>query len=288
MGVGQIIADTFGIVKSRFGSLLAVWAIYFAITIACWMILGLGMGATMMTTLLPTGQIDPPVFGAGTIIFMILFYIGYLVVVMAQYASLIVAASPVRRSTALDAVSAGWRAAPALVLLMLVIGVAYLVCVLILVFAGFALRGLAGEGTSAVLVILLVPVLVWLGIRLAPLLAVIAVDGVRNPFDAISQAWNLTRGHALAIFLASLVLLLIVVGAALVIMLPSIGMIRAMSDPASVADTSPALGVGFVLSMVGFFLVAAVFSLCQAAFQAVIHARLSRLQGEPAAPLTEI
>lgn len=142
MGVGQIIADTFGIVKSRFGSLLAVWAIYFAITIACWMILGLGMGATMMTTLLPKGQIDPPVFGAGTIIFMILFYIGYLVVVMAQYASLIVAASPVRRSTALDAVSAGWRAAPALVLLMLVIGVAYLVCVLILVFAGFALRGL--------------------------------------------------------------------------------------------------------------------------------------------------
>ena len=33
MSVGQIISDTFGAVKDRFGQLLGLWAIYFAITI---------------------------------------------------------------------------------------------------------------------------------------------------------------------------------------------------------------------------------------------------------------
>src|SRR5690606_18555075 len=32
MGVGQVISDTFAIVKERVGPLLALWAVYFAIT----------------------------------------------------------------------------------------------------------------------------------------------------------------------------------------------------------------------------------------------------------------
>ncbi len=44
MGVGQIISGTFGIVKDRLGQLLALWAIYFAITIVLFFALGTGIG----------------------------------------------------------------------------------------------------------------------------------------------------------------------------------------------------------------------------------------------------
>ena len=44
MGVGQIISDTFAIVKARFGPLLGLWAIYLAITLVLFAVLGVGMG----------------------------------------------------------------------------------------------------------------------------------------------------------------------------------------------------------------------------------------------------
>ena len=59
--------------------------------------------------------------GAGMIVFLVLFYLAYILVAMAQYASLISVASPLRQANFSDALSAGWRAAPALLMLMIVL-----------------------------------------------------------------------------------------------------------------------------------------------------------------------
>ena len=88
MGIGQVISDTFGMVKGRFGQLLGLWAIYFAITIALVFVLAIGIGGTGLAGL-ATIESNPLAVGGGMILVIGLFYLGYLLVAMAQYASLI-------------------------------------------------------------------------------------------------------------------------------------------------------------------------------------------------------
>lgn len=286
MGIGQIIADTFGTLKSRLGPLLAVWAVYFLITIVCWFAFTFALGASSLAAFVTSDPTTVSTFSAGTIFFMILFYIAYLLLMMAQYASLVVAASPIASATGSEALDAGWRSAPALFLLLIVLVVAYLLCVVVIGLAGMALSMVAGNGIGAVLLLVLLPVVIWLAARLTPLLAVIAVDGVRNPFDAIARAWALTRGHALTIFLALLALVLIMALVATAVMIPFLGTVRAMTDPANLAGAPPFMGGGIIMTLLGFAVLSVFCNLLQAAFQAVVHARLT--QGAREAPAVEI
>jgi len=283
MGIGQVISDTFGTVKGRFGSLLGLWAIYFAITIVLTFALGIGMAGVGIAGL-STIESNPLAAGGGIIVVMLLFYIGYIFVAMAQYASLILMASPLRQITLGEALGAGWRAAPALFLLMIVLLVGYFAVAMIFGAAGTTLSA-GGEAAGGILALLLLPVLVWLGCRLAPLFAVVAVDGVRNPFAAIARCWRLTRGHALSIFLVSLVfgvILTVICGIAL---LPSIGLLSSLADPAALAQSgsvAPAFG-GIALLFLGFLVASVLFNLLYCAFMAVIHSTLSGAAGEGAA-----
>lgn len=286
MGIGQVISDMFGMVKGRFGSLLALWAIYFALTIALSFVLFIVIGmagiagfAAMGSDPLATG--NPLAAGVGVILAVVLFYIGYVFVAMAQYGSMISMASPLRQMTVGDALGAGWRAAPALLLLMLVLLVGYFAVAMVFAAVGTAFSAM-GEAAGGLIALILLPVLIWLGCRLAPLFAVVAVDGVRNPFTAIARSWHLTRGHALTIFLASLVFMVIMLVVAGVAMLPSIGLLRSMADPAAVSDVGPALG-GMGLFFLGFLIVSVLFNVCYCAFLAVIHGTLSGAAGEGAA-----
>jgi hypothetical protein len=289
MSIGQILGDTFAMVKGRFGSLLALWAIYFAITIGLSMILVVGFGAVGLAGLATMGDGDALstggvlAAGGGMILFVVLFYLGYLLLVMAQYASLIAMASPLRQLTVGDALGTGWRAAPALLLLLVVLMIGYLVLAVPVGLLGTAFSSM-GESAGGLLLLLLVPVLVWLGCRLAPLYAVVAVDGVRNPFTAISRAWHLTRGHALTIFLASLVFMIVLIALCGIALLPSIGMLRSMADPTALTEAAaaPALG-GMALFFLGLLVVGVLFNLCYCAFLSVIHATLSGARGEGAA-----
>jgi uncharacterized membrane protein len=160
-------------------------------------------------------------------------------------------------------------------LLMIVLIVGYVVVALVM---GLLSSAIGGAG-SIVLTLLMLAVVVWLGCRLAPLFAVTAVDGVRNPFTAIGRAWRLTEGHALTIFLASLVILVILVVIAGVALLPSFGMIANLADPTAMADVGSALG-GMGLMFLGFLVVSALFTMIYSAFQAVIHGTLSNSTGE--------
>jgi hypothetical protein len=291
MSVGQVISDTFGMVKGRFGSLLGLWAVYFGITMVLSVVFVIGIGAAGLAGVASIGESDALAgsnalaVGTGMVVLFVVFYVVYILVAMAQYASMIIMASPLRQTTFGDALGAGWRAAPTLLLLMVVLILGYLAVAIVLSLAGAAASAIGNAG-SAVLVLVLLPVLVWLGCRLAPLLAVVAVDGVRNPFTAIARSWRLTRGYALTIFLASLafmVILLLVCGVAL---LPSIGLLRSMADPAGFssveAAAQPALGA-MLLFFLGILVVSVLFNLCYCAFMAVIHGTLAGAAGEETA-----
>lgn len=281
MGVGEIISDTFRMVKERFGPLLGLWAIYFAITLGLSFVLAIGIGVAGVAGL-SAMESNPLAASGGIIVAFVLFYVGYLALTMAQYASLIMMASPLKQLSVGEALGAGWRAAPALFLLIVVmiVGHAAVAAVLGLVGAGLSVAGEAGSALSA---LVLIPVLVWLGCRLAPLFAVVAVDGVRNPFAAIARSWRLTRGHALTIFLVSLVFMVIlglVLGVAL---LPSLGLLASLADPASMTDptavAAPAMG-GIALLMIGMLVAGVLFNLLYCAFMAVVHAKLAGVAGE--------
>ena len=284
MGIGQVISDTFGMVKARFGQLLGLWAIYFAIFIGLMLALGIGLAATGIAGFAAL-ESNPLAAGGGMIVLFVLFYLGYLFVAMAQYASLILAASPLRQIDVGEALGAGWRAAPAMLLLVVVLAIAYVVVVMVLGLVGtaFSAMGQVGSGLFALLTF---AVIAWLGCRLAPLFPVMAVDGVRNPFTAISRSWQLTRGHALSIFLVSLVFVLILAVACVIALLPSIGVLRSLADPATLAGAgsaaAPAAG-GIALLFVGVLVVSVLFTLCYCAFLAVIHSKLSGAAGEGAA-----
>jgi hypothetical protein len=219
--------------------------------------------------------------GAAMVLVLIVVYVGYLLVAMAQYASLITMASPTGRPTFGDALGAGWRAAPALLLLMVVLIVGYIAAALVFSLFGVVVAA-TGDAGSVVLALVLLPVLVWIGCRLTPLFAVVAVDRVRNPFKAIGRSWRLTRGHALTIFLASLVLMVILLLICSVALLPSIGLLRSMADPAAMAGAD-AMGQAFggmALFGVGLLVASVLFNLLYCAFMAVVHGTLTSATGE--------
>jgi hypothetical protein len=267
-------------VKDRFGPLLGLWAIYFAITIALTIVFGIGMaavGVAGMATMEESG--NPLAMGGGMVVLVVLLYAGYLLLTMAQYASLILMASPTGRPAFGDALSSGWRAAPALLLLMVVLILGYVAIALLFGGAGSAL----GSAGGTVFALLMFPVLAWVGCRLALLFAVVAVDGVRNPFTAISRSWRLTDGHAMAIFLASLVFMVILVVICGVALLPSFGMLSSMADPESLAEAGGAAAGGMLLLMLGFLVASALLTIGYSAFMAVLHGTLTTAGGEGAA-----
>jgi hypothetical protein len=287
MGIGQVLSDTFGIVKARFGPMVGLWAIYFGITIALFVGFGIAIGMAGIGSLAAMASGDSvnasgSFAAAGAMVAVVaLFYLGFLLVALAQYASMIQLSSPLRQLTVGEALGTGLRASPALLLLMVVLMIGYIVltiplAVFVSVFPGDS------DGATAIVLLLLLPVLVWLGCRLSTLFAVVAVDGVRNPFKAIARSWHLTRGHALTIFLASLLFVVILGLAAAVVLLPSMGVLRAMADPASLSEAGAAVG-GFLLFGMGMLVLSVLFVLSYCAFMAVIHATLAGARGEGAA-----
>jgi hypothetical protein len=283
MEIGQVISGTFGVIKARLGPLLGLWAIYFAITVVAFIaftiVAGVGIGAAGMAGLTSAAEGNLGAVGAGMIVFIVLFYLGYILLAMAQYSSLIAMASPLQEPTVGSALSAGWRAAPALLL----VTAALLFCYFVVALA-FGLVSVALGEASVVLVVLAVPVLIWIGCRLAPLYAVVAVDGVRNPIAAVRRSWNLTQGYALKILLVSLVFLAILLVLCAILLLPSFGVLASLADPAGLdaANAAPAV-VAMLLMFAGFLAVGVMFNVCYCAFMAVVHGTLVGASGEGAA-----
>jgi hypothetical protein len=279
MSVGQLLSDTFGMVKARFGGLVGLWAVYLAMIIALVILFAVVVGTAGIAGLGALGEGNvSAIAGGGFVVGAIVFYVGYFLVVMAQYASLVTMASPLRQPSFGDAFGTGWRSAPALLLLIIVMMIAYLVLAIPFGLLAAALASL-GAARRALTLLIALGVMLWVGSRLAPLFAIIAVDGVRNPFTALARSWRLTSGHALTIFLTLLSFLVIMIVVCGIALIPSFGLLRTMADPSGLGSAGAALG-GVGLLMLTFVVLGVVFTVSYAALLAVIHGSLSNAAGE--------
>jgi hypothetical protein len=148
---------------------------------------------------------------------------------------------------------------------------AMIAAVVILLPTMFAATFLANIAFAIGLLLLIVPGLYVLG-RISMIPAAIAVEGRRNPIDAIRRSLALTRNHGFAIAWVFVALLVVAAIAGLAL--------RSAFGSAAILLAGQETGI-FVASLVGA-LVAAATSLLQAALIARIYVRLAATPTVPA------
>lgn len=205
----RVISQTVSAVTGRLGTLLGVWAAFFAIQIVLFLVMGGMMGGAVFGSLMAGGTMmeggNPDALAGlsvGLIVGLFVLYLVYLVVGAASVAALSAASSPLIRPSAGESVAIGFRAAPTLVGVIFILLLAYLVSVLAVLGVVGLLREIAdglAAGLAVVAVFLIWPVLIWAACRVSIVFPVIAVDRETGPVAAIRRAWGLTRGHVLKI-----------------------------------------------------------------------------------------
>jgi hypothetical protein len=271
--IGQILGKTGEVVKSRIGGLLGIWGVYFVAQIVLMIVVGMMIGASVFGAMAGLGG-DPSAagaagFGAGLIVMIILAYLVILLVVVAQSSSLIAFASPLQRLSLGDALNVGFRSALPMLGVMVLLLIAYFVCALIIGIV-MGVLGSASSMLSGLVAILLIPAGIWVMCRICTINAVVAVEGVTNPINAITRGWAQTRSNVLAIFgvMVIFAVALFVVGGLLFMPMFSSMMSASMSGAA------PSFaGMGF--SMVLLFLFSIVMTVVSSALFSVIHAEVS-------------
>lgn len=272
-GVSQILGQTAKVLKARAGGLFGLWGVYFAGQILLFVILGVVIGASTFGSLAAgAGGADPGSamagFGAGMILAIIVAYLLILLVALAQSSSLIAYASPLQKLSFGDALNSGVRSALPMLGVAVLMLIAYFVLALVLGLV-LGVLGAVSTAVSGLLAILMIPAGIYLMCRICTINAVVAVDGVTNPINAISGGWAQTRGSVWAIIGVMVIFLiaLLIVGGLL--LWP---FIRA-SVEAGAGGAPDFSGMG--LSMLGFFVFSVAISVVSAALVAAIHAELS-------------
>ncbi|MDJ0642203.1 MAG: hypothetical protein QNJ15_05250 [Erythrobacter sp.] len=274
--IGRVFANTFAMVRERWGPMLGLWATFFAALIVYFMIFGglLGGSAFLLGSAMGgDGFGDDPLAGMGIGFFLMIlvFYVGYFAIAFGQQGSMIAMASPFRRPTFGEAFSLGLKGGLSFLGVVLVLIVAYIVLALI----GALFVAMLGEVGGIILAILVLPVAIYIGCRFAVLVPVIVVEGVFNPIKAITRTWEVTRGKALGIFV---IYLIFTVVAGIALMLP-FGIFFGSIYASIEAGADP--GIGSVLFMgLLFMLVFIAFMLITASMVASLHAEISDSQAE--------
>lgn len=272
LSIGGIISQTFSMTMQRIGSLLGIYAIYFVLQI----VLAAVMFGAVGSSLMMAGAMESPMaMGAGGVLIMIVAYIAYLLVYMAQGASLVHNASPTHSPALGDSFMEGLRAIPALIGLALLLAVGYIAAAIVLAIVG-AIFSMAGDAGSVLFLIAVFLGLIYLACRLSLIMPVIVVEGVQNPITAIRRSWKLTSGHTGKIFVVILIFSLIVVAALLAMVALMGGSMMGFAASAGNIDTAaPALGATMIVFFLGFMLLMVLLALLSAAFMAVLHASLA-------------
>jgi hypothetical protein len=264
--IRRVFVTGWAMFRQRFWVLLGMWAVFFAIQIGGSILLGIGALLMGAAGLAGFGSLleDPAAaagVGIGMIVVFVLLYSAYIVLVLAQQAALVTLASPLEEPSFGAAISRGFRSA-----------LPFFGVVVLLVIGWFALSFLAGAlatmgGGSPVgelvRLVLLVPLLVYLGCRLSVLVPVVAVERVFNPIAALRRCWAVTQGKLRSILLALLAFLavtLVLLGVPFGILLSLV-----LNDPVGAESTAAAL-----LPLV-FFPVLIVYSIFAATYVAALH-----------------
>lgn len=275
--IGRVFATSWAMLRQRFWLLVGMFAVFFAIQMVGSVVLGIvvalvgvagaaGIGAGIEDPAAITGM------SIGFIIFMALFYGAYLVLVLAQQAAMVVLASPLEEPSFGTALGRGFKSALPFFGITIILVLGYLVLAG-LVFglagaAGFA-GGAAGGVVGILMLVLLAPVMIFLGCRLSVLVPVVAVDQVFNPIAAIRRSWTVTAGRVTGIFLSMLAfgaLTLVIIG------LPFLLMFGAISG----AEDNPEAAIGaMVLAFLGFIPLMLAYSAFASAYMASLHSEVT-------------
>lgn len=282
VNIGQIISNTAEMIKERFWLLLGVWAIFVGLSMALFVGLGVMLGGSMVgLAALGSDNLDNPAalggLGAGFILSIIVFYVSFILVSIAQQAAMTAMASPIDRPAFSDAIGRGFKAGLTFLGILVLFVIAYLIVSLLaaLLIAALSLLGDVGPLIAA---ILLIPVMVYVFCRFATIMAVVAVEKVFNPITAINVAWSQTRGRVLGI----LVILVIASLAAVVavgipfLILGASGGALASGDPAALEGAGAGVGIAFLL----LFLLFVAYQIFSVTLSACLHADISQHHAE--------
>lgn len=272
--IGRLFSTAWTMLRGRFWPMAGLWAVFFAIQIGSSMVLGIGMmgaGAAGAASL-GAGLDDPAALagmGIGLIIYTVFFYGAYVLIALAQQAATITLASPLEEPVFGAAMARGFKSALPLFAITLMLLIAYFA----IAAAVGTVVGLAGAGGGPALgiglALIFVPVVVYLGCRLAVLVPVVAVDQVFNPVAAVRRCWALTRGRVVSILLAIIAFLVV---SAVVLGLPVLLIFGAGSS----TEDSPAAGVGlFLLAVLLFIPLLVAYSLFASTFIAALHSEVT-------------
>lgn len=207
MDIRRVFSISFAMFRQRFWLLLGMWLVFLVIQLAAAIALFIGVmvmglaGAAGVTA----GLDDPAAlagFGIGMIAVLVVFYGGYIVILLAQQAAMVTIASPLEEPSFGGAMVRGFRSALPFFALAVLLLLGYFVIALgVMVLLGVS-DAAGGGALSAILPLLSLPLLIYLACRFAVLIPVVAVEQVFNPFKALRRSWSVTRGKVLAILLA--------------------------------------------------------------------------------------
>lgn len=254
------LSEAWTLFKGRFGPLLALAILYYVLLIAIFGIVGVTMGSAFSGG--PTASA-----GAGAMIgFIFLYVLIYAIGFFHQAASCRICSAR-HQATLGEAMASGIRCVPTL------FGVAVLAIIaLIALVAAFSIvsavlvAGVKSSGLGLLVSLALLMGFAYLGMRLSMVLPVVANEDQRNPIHAIGRSWQLTRGHALKLFLLFLMVALVIGGIGLLMVMLTIGIPSAGSAP------NGAGVIGLFIAMIVFGLTIGIYFI---ALVAAIHNQLS-------------
>ncbi|TIX51418.1 hypothetical protein [Alteraurantiacibacter aquimixticola] len=266
LSAGRILSGTWGVVARCFPALMGMWLLYFAIYLAASLLFALviGMSAYSSSEIGNTASLYG--FADSILLGMVLFYLGWILLWLAQLGSMTAKASPVQDIAFGEAVSAGVRSCLTLFVVTVLLGalgiLALLISAVIARISGLS-DELAGLGGLAVV---LVPA-IYLWSRLSLVVPIAAIEGGRNPFKIMARSWRLTRAHWNAIFVAA-------IGFAVLQLL--LGLMLFVPVWLFEGGPSETTAIVFIFYLIfGFAGFAALSSIAQAAFIATIHGEIT-------------
>lgn len=235
--ISKAFSDATRSVTERLGGQVAVWGVFFAIQIGAFIVFMMVMGGSIMA-LAGAGAGAGPDGGAGAlaglgggmILFLFLFYMVILAIAMAAQAAQVTIASHLRAPSVGDAVNNGFRSALPLFGAMVLLLIGYFVIAFVLgMVVGLLGAATGSNAVSTLFVVLICVLLAFVGTKLSMVVPVVALDGERNPINAISRSWNMTNGKVLPVlgtylvYFVALIVLFGIIAAVLVMPMMSGG-----------------------------------------------------------------
>lgn len=281
--IGRVFSNTWEITKQRFWLLLGMWGLFFVVQMAFSTAFTVVLGGSMLAIGAAVGSFDEPDMlmaggmGIGFVLISIVFYLGYIAIMLAQQCAMAALATPLERVAFGDAFKTSFKAGLTFLGVVVLLVIAYFIFALAAGLFAAALT-ILGDAAAIIAAILIFPAVIYLVLRLAVLVPVVAVDRTFNPIEAIRRTWRITNGNVFSILVVSIisiVLALALLGIPVALMFgPLIALSSQGPDPAGAVGAIGSV-FGGVLLLFPLFIF---YSIVSVIINACLHAEMTDSQ----------